>query len=213
MRRLVIAALAGIGLLGLGSLAFIGLAPTGGPTMSDAGPAPVEPVARTAPDGVAPPPRPTIPGSTASLVPPGWTPSITLGGTPPPPPPDSWEAIPPVARAARLGRAGAAIAQELNELNPRLASCFEQDAQQRHAQEGHTTIQDTSALEDGAGTVLILQVEVRAGEARIVDAPVSTYGGASDAVVACAQRILRGHSIPVADPKPGRYRILFPLAP
>jgi hypothetical protein len=68
--------------------------------------------------------------------------------------------------------------------------------------------QDHAPLQDVGSTILVLQIETLDDEARIVDAPVETMGGASDGLVACAQQVLRGHTVQVAGVKAGkRYRV------
>ena len=63
-------------------------------------------------------------------------------------------------------------------------------------------------------TLLVLNMEVQPGQIRIVDAPVESQGRASDGLVACAQRVLRGHLIrtPAAQ-KTERARMIFQLNP
>jgi len=122
------------------------------------------------------------------------------------------EAVAPVARPAALGAVGAALGRGLNELKDQLDVCFDEDVQARHGRESLTRTREDAPLEDHGTTILMLQVEVSPGEARIVDAPVETRGGASDGLIACAQRVLRGQVIPLqGSPSAERQRILFPL--
>jgi hypothetical protein len=130
----------------------------------------------------------------------------------PTPPEGSWEAVAPVARPAAAGPVGAAIGRELNELHDRLSTCFDEDVQARHGRSGVTSVRDYAPLEDQETTILMLQIETGYGEARIVDAPVETRGRASDGLIACAQRILRGYVIRTGEAKgQSRYRILYSL--
>jgi len=149
-----------------------------------------------------------------SLVrPPDPPPPPLIAGPPPPRPQEgSWEAVPPVARASEAGPVGAALGRELNELQPRLSNCFDEDVQARHGLEGVTRTSDYAPLEEQGATILMLQVETRPGEIRIVEAPVETRGGASDGLLACAQRVLRGHTLKTHEARAvGRYRILYSL--
>ena len=137
---------------------------------------------------------------------------VTLGPPAPAVREGTWEAVAPVARPASLGPVGAAIGRELNELHPRLSACFDEDTAARHGTQPVTAVQDAAPTPDMGTTVLMLQVESSGGTARIVDAPVETRGGASDGVIACAQRLLRGTTMEVPVEKAGtRHRILYTL--
>jgi hypothetical protein len=132
----------------------------------------------------------------------------------PTPPEDSWEAVPPTARAASMGPVGGAVGRGLNELKDLVGACFDEDVQARHGLTRFTQTLDHAPMPDNGTTVLMLQIETRAGGARIVDAPLETRGGASDGLVACAQRVLRGRTFEVPDATAGgRYRLLYPLLP
>lgn len=169
-------------------------------------PADVQPPSAFLPGGV---PLPTPPPPVDVRPPP---PLIVVTSEPrAEPPKGSWEAVPVVARPAALGPPGGAIGRGLIELQPRLAGCFDEDTAARFGPTPPTVAQDASMSETGA-TVLVLHVETGGGEARIVDAPVETQGGASDGVVTCAQNVLRGQrfALPQATPG-GKYRLLHPL--
>jgi hypothetical protein len=207
MRRFALIATAAIAVLtGLSLLALSSMLPAGAPTGA-AGPTPAAPPP-PGPDAPAPPPP-------ALLLPrPPDVPPPPLIAGPPPPRPEAgtWEAVPPVARAGELGPVGAALGRELNELQPRLAACFDEDVQARFGREPVTRTADYAPLEDQGTTILMLQVETRPGEIRIVDAPVETRGGASDGLLACAQRVLRGHAVASPEARAaGRHRVLFSL--
>ena len=210
MRKLVVAAVAGIVLLG--GIAVLVIVLATGSAGFTTGPLGIA----QAPSGAATSaPLPALPGSQALLRAPEPPPPPLIMGPPRPTPPEgSWEAVTPVARPAAAGPVGAAVGRELNELHDKISLCFDEDVQARHGQVGLTTVKDYAPLEDRGTTILMLEVEAGYGEARIVDAPVETRGGASDGLIGCAQRVLRGHVVQTAEAKgPGRYRILFPLLP
>jgi hypothetical protein len=210
MRKLFIAAAAGIlllGVLALGTiLLFAGRDATRAPT-------PGEPPAAATVPPTLPPVSASVPALALPERRPEPPPPPLIQGPPPPrPEAGSWEAVPPAARPSAAGPAGAAIGRALNELQPRLSACFDEDVQARHGRESLTRTREDAPLEDHGTTILMLQVEVSPGEARIVDAPVETRGGASDGLIACAQRVLRGQVIPLqGSPSAERQRILFPL--
>jgi hypothetical protein len=167
---------------------------------------------------VAPAPPPVLPppGALAPSGPPPPVPQGTVELGPPrvEPPPDSWEAVPPAARAAAMGDVGPALGRALNELQPRLSACFDEDTQARHGTTPITATQDQATLEDHGSTVLMLEVETQPGSASIVDAPVETRGRASDGLIACAQRVLRGQQVVAPGVEGGRrYRLLHTLLP
>ncbi len=135
------------------------------------------------------------------------------------PPPErpaagTWEAVPMASRAAGLGAMGATVMEDLAELQDRIGGCFDENVQARH---GRTPVSRSprSTTDWGEGpAMLVLQIETRPGEARIVDAPVVSQGDASDGLIACAQQILRGHVIPLpGHTTTGKARLVFPLVP
>jgi hypothetical protein len=213
MRKVVIAA---IGILLLGSMAILVIVmPPGGsrgPATADAPPA--------APSSAGPPqPAPAVALVPAmqpdgSIVPIAPDPPTTYGPPPPEPPPGSWEAVPVAARAAALGPVGVAVNGAINDLQPSLSACFDEVSQSQHGQVPFSRTADFKGQE-GAGTpILVLELETGAGRVRIVDAPVDTQGSASDGLVACAQRLLRGRVIEGPGVQPGqRARLLLPLIP
>jgi hypothetical protein len=131
----------------------------------------------------------------------------------PPPAKGSWDETPVVARPTSMGSLGLAVVRELEELQPGVASCFDEDVQARHGQQGHTTM-DYAPADDAGSTVLVLQLETQHEAVRIADAPVEARGGASDGLIACAQAALRGRKLAVPGARAGqRYRLRYTVAP
>jgi hypothetical protein len=175
--------------------------------------APRELLGADGPAAPAPPP-PTVPYAAGLGAPPSAAPVPPLKASPPPPrpPPGSWEAIAPVARPAVLGTVGGAIGRELNELQPRIARCFDEDVQARHGTQPVSAVPGGVRAAAQGATVLMLEVETGSGEARIVDAPVEARGTASDGLIACAQAVLRGAAVRAPGVQPGaRHRIRYAL--
>jgi hypothetical protein len=120
----------------------------------------------------------------------------------------SWEATPMVGRLASLGPLAAAIRSGLQDLEPRLSECFDRPDRAGPVR----TAADAAEGAVMGPTVLVLQLETRDGEVRVVDAPVATRGETDDGVVACAQRVLRGRTFPAPGARAGaRHRVLHPL--
>lgn len=184
--------------------------------VSTAGPRPLAP----------PPPAPVqAPLTGPGAAPPSSSPPAGLLGrgvpveverdqAPALPPRDSWEAVPVSSRPGALGPLGAAVGRELNDLHPDLAACFDEEAQARHGTRAVTEVGDAAPQDDVGLPVLLLQLEASGSRVRIVDAPVEARGGASDGLIACAQRVLRGKvfEVPVGR-QGGRHRLLLTLAP
>jgi hypothetical protein len=211
LRKAAIAAVA-ILIVGGAAMLAIAFAPTVG-----MGPRPeVSAAAPDAPTASHPIPAalPPLPGSQ-----PGWglspvepAPPPTYEPPPPKPPPESWEAAPIAARMSALGPIGAAVSGELADLQPRLSECFDETTQSRYGQIAFSRTQDFTPSGGAGTTILVLQLEMSAGQVRIVDAPVESQGGAPDGLVACAQEVLRGQVIRAPGAKPGqRARLMFPL--
>ena len=208
MKKIVIAA-GGIVVLGAGAVVYILSmdSDTSGPDLP--------PVTVSTP---APPPVIPI-GPLPGLGPDGKAvrleaPPVEFEPAPPPPDPDTWEAIPAAARPNRMGPIGPVIANELNEIQPRFAACFDEETQSRFGQTPVSRPVATRGADDAGTTLLVLNIEVTPGQILIADAPVEQQGPASDGTVACAQRILRGHVIrtPVAvDSR--RVRMAYQLHP
>ena len=208
MRKPVIAAVAIVAALAL-AVVVIAIA-TSGPSSAPGASAPIsvpglEGVSGSAPGSLGP----SVPGLTATPKPP---PPIEVMGPPRPVPPEgSWEAVPPVARPAALGKVGAALGRALLELKPRLDACFDEDTQARFGPRPHTVVKDYAPIESRS-TILMLQIEEAGGQARIVDAPVESQGLASDGLIACAQQVLRGRTVDVPEARAGvRHRLLYAL--
>lgn len=205
-KRLLIgvSAILGFGALALavvwGATAGRGGARAPAADLAPAPPAPVQP--GPAPGQLVLPPRAEVP-----------PPPLVQGPPPPKPPEGSWEAVPQAARASALGPVvGGAVGRGLNGLQPLLSACFDEVTQARHGQTPYTTTQDAQPLEDYGTTILVLELETGQGVVRIADAPVETRGGASDGLIACAQRVLRGRSFEAPGALPGnRHRLLFTL--
>jgi hypothetical protein len=198
----------GIVLLGAVALAVV-LRATGDGPLWDPGPPP-------APEAPPPPvPFPKLadlPVGPPEVGPP--SPPNVYELPPAPPPEGSWEAIPAAARASTLGPVGAAVGRGLNELKDLVSACFDEDAQARHGLGAVSLTRESQPLLDTGTTVLVLNIETVRGGARIVDAPLETRGGASDGLVSCAQRALRGKMLDAPDAKAGeRLRLLYPLLP
>jgi hypothetical protein len=213
MKRLIIAGAAGITLFLVASIYLVDRI-TGLP------PVVVDPARAGA---VAP--RPFVPGGDdPGAAPPGADLPAGLAGvglqeapvvvdpSPPPPPKGSWEAVPMSARAGSMGPAGRALGQELNDLHPSLSACFDEDSQARHGSSTVTVAGDADMQASAGNPVLVLELETLSQAIRIVDAPVEARGGASDGLLACAQRKLRGLVIEAPGTLPGqRHRLQYAL--
>src|SRR6185369_8248925 len=130
--------------------------------------------APVAPAAAPPAPAPVQPVALAAIPQPAAPPPPVVTGPPRrEPPKGSWEAVPPVPRLSALGGGvGVAVSQALNELRPRLSACFDEVAQARHGQDVVSGVRDDAPMDDNGVTVLMLELETRQGEVRIVDAPV-----------------------------------------
>ncbi len=217
MRRLVVVALAGIAVLGVGSVALIAALGGGGGRTGTVADAPSPPPAS---EPIAPLPAATGQDLAARHdvlarpAPPPQRPT-PVAEPPPPPPPGSWESVDPVARPSELGAIGPAFMMGLRNAAA-LERCFDPNVESRHASTGAlpTIARDGTSDETGGPPVLMLQLETLAGAVRIVDAPVETRGRAGDGVHLCAQAALRGLEIPVAQARAGeRHRMRYALVP
>ncbi len=163
-----------------------------------------------APEVAVPPPAPS-PALPVTLAPQVPGPPPVMGPPPAEAPKGSWEAVPVVARASALGPLAGPVGRGLLELQPQLAACFDEDTAARFGTQPRTIAKDASNSDRGT-PALVLQIETAGGEARIVDAPLDTQGGASDGVIACAQTVLRGRRFPAPGAPPGaKYRVMQPL--
>jgi hypothetical protein len=172
MRRLVLVAVAGILALGAAAVVVIHLATSGSST------GPGGPPAETADAGAAQGPPGAVPPLPGSL--PGAWPQLT-------PEQQAWAQVP--ALPAPLAQVVTAVAQPL-------AQCFDEEVQARFGPIPHTSLPD--AVGPGPRpAMLMLQMEATDGALRVVDAPVAVLGNAGDGLVACAQQVLRGRTVPL----------------
>jgi hypothetical protein len=198
-------------LLGAAAIAFILSTGSGGSRLDAPAPERAQPPA--APPVAAPlPPLPSTPDAPVARAEPG--PRVEPGLPPLPPELDRWEAVPVATRTERMGLIGPILASEVSALQPRLAACLDEDRQVRPAQAPPSqSAPEPGSPDEPAPTLLVLNLELEAGRIRIEDATVELQGRASDAAVACAQQILRGHVIPApVVTAPGRARMALPLA-
>ncbi len=213
MRRLLVVGLSGIAVLAIAGVAFVAFMTTEGARRD----------ARPVPQAAAPEPAPLVPPPATPPPATGVSP-VSLAPAPIPtlpaseaPPPESWEAVPPAAVPASLGPVGGAVARGIADVRERLATCWDEYEAARHGTERFTVTRDGGrggAGGAGGQAVLMLQLETADGSVRIVDAPVDVRGGASDGVLACAQRVLRGRSLPAPGVRAGeRYRLRWGLQP
>lgn len=183
---------------------------TSGPTPGRDAPRPAQ-----APEPVAAPAIPAPPQATLNPFarPDAPAPETIPGPARLVPPAGTWEAIPVVARASALGPVGGAVGRGLIALQPQLAACFDPAAEVRFARQDFTSVRDAEPMEDQGATILVLQLDVAPGKVTVVDAPLETRGEASDAVIVCAQRLLRGRTFELPGMQAsGRYRMLHPLS-
>lgn len=169
----------------------------------------------TAPDPAVPgnaPPSTDLPGGLAGVG--AGKPVVEVDAPPPKPAAGSWEAVPIASRAAALGKGGAALGRELNDLQPELGGCFDEDVQARHGTSTVSAVRDASPQADVGATVLVLELESLHHAMRIVDAPVETRGAASDGLLACIQSKLRGRVIQAPGARAGeRHRLMYTPTP
>jgi hypothetical protein len=189
---------------------------------ADAGAARAPPVAEAPPQEA---PRPPPPPAPAAMRPPQASvdpksvgpqaPAVLYAEPPPAPPPGSWEAV-RIRNPRKLGHLGASVGRELNALQPRLSACFDEARARGGLVAGADNYTETQYGDrnDGGGvaTLLILQIETLQDRLRIVEAPVEAQGIASYGTIACAQRVLRGHTFPAPGARPGeRMRVQYSL--
>jgi len=175
------------------------------------------PGAALPPAAVDPPPPPAVPPPAApdlSRFQGGKAPPAPMvyAPAPPPPLPDSWEAV-PLSRDRNLGPVGVALRSGLEPLAPQLQGCL---AAAPGASPGGASVSSAAGdeeLGDGGGApAVVLHLETLSGQVRIVDAPVLSWAGVSEAAMGCVQAALRGRSFPAPAAQPGRkLRVVFPL--
>jgi hypothetical protein len=119
----------------------------------------------------------------------------------------SWESIPPATL-----RSWPTLAAALEQARPRLAPCYDEEAQARHGQRPYSAI---GAPQPGTGSaVLVIELEaVSGGRVRIVDAPVESRGATEDGLLSCLQEGLRGLELQGPATPGGRYRVRYALRP
>lgn len=207
MRPLVLGAVA-IALFGLAAFAAIFFLTGDGPSVPRAAPGPVA----AAPEPAPPAPLPTGGAAGPFYQPPPPNPAVEVPVPRYQPPKGSWEAITPAARASALGPVGADVGRELIALQDQLSTCFDAEVAAQSGRIVPTRTADPTSQQDLSETVLVLQLETGSGTVRIVDAPIESHGGAEDATIACAQRILRGRTIDSPSARPGgRHRLMLQL--
>jgi len=212
MRKIAIAAVAVLLLAGGAIAAIVYL--TGGPP-GGLGPEQLAAIADPGGQGspqqapAAPPPDLSRYSSKVGTLPP----PMQYQPTPPSPPPGSWEAARPTL-PSRMGPLGAALHAGLQDLEPRLSACFDEVAQSRQGQAvapgsmPDAEADPEAAPPSGVTPALLLHVETLDGRIRIADAVVENRGGASDGLIACTQRVLRGQTFPAPTAKGGqRFRV------
>jgi hypothetical protein len=214
----LVAGLAGIAVFTAAALAAVWFLTSRDAKVPESAPAAAEappPAPAPAPAATGIPPSAFLGPQTPPLPPPPAPPNV-YGAPRYEPPRGSWEAVPVVARPSALGPLGGAIGRGLNELQPKLAACFDEDTQARFGREGYTRARDAETMDEQGTTVLVLQIETGRDEAHVVDAPVETRGRASDGLIACAQRVLRGQQFSAPGVKVAagqRFRMLHSLTP
>jgi hypothetical protein len=208
----VIAAGAGIALLGGASVSLIALDARGGAVVA-ASPAPslLSRPSLAQPDaaGAAAQLVPSAPAPSASAVP-------TTAATRPPPAkrPPSPEQIQrssaPALTRLMPSRARAMVSLAIQEQAPKLASCFKRRAPRAHTRP--STVSRRSMIGADTPGVLRLELEPQQGELWILDATVEQGGTATDAQLACARRALRGLALEMPGTTPGpRVAMTYPL--
>jgi hypothetical protein len=174
-----------------------------------------------------PEPSAKSPDPDPASIPPAEAPGLTTALALPPPPPAPPPGPPPISAsfrapdpavpqaprpaAAPARRPGVTVSRITEIARPKLAPCFDPDAQARYGRQGFTAVG-----KPGRGqAVLTLQLEAGSGgRARVVDAPVLVRGDAEDGLLACAQQALRGIELPAAGVQPGaRLEVRYPLQP
>lgn len=108
-----------------------------------------------------------------------------------------------------LGPVGPQLLSGLNAVRPRLAACVDQE---RRSRAQPTPAQGRRPAPAIGRPVLMLEIETSPGTVRILDAPVADRRGASDALVECAQGVLRGLTVDApASRQASRHRIAYSM--
>jgi hypothetical protein len=179
-RRLVIVAFIGILALGATATAVIlwATSGTGVEAARTSGPPTPDAVATGAPGvqadgGASPlPPEMSFRVPSSALLPPEQR---------------AWEQIRPLTKP---------IAPLVRALASPVAPCFDEETKARFGPRPHSSLSDATGADPGTAT-LMLQMEAVEGGLRIIDAPVASLGASSDGLVACAQQVLRGRTVPL----------------
>lgn len=196
----------------------------------DAGPrpAPLAPVA-VAPDP-PPPDRDRFAGGPLPPLPTGGPPAFTGPPVPvaaperpreryvlqdprkdPQGPVRDWPDLPVLDSTRSLGQVGAQLKAGLARAEPRLADCFAAGKQGGGAAPRMAPASDP-VEQDPSGPRWALELETRDGSVIVVDAPVATAFGASNAALACVQDRLRGMQLEAPAAKAGhRFRLRYQL--
>jgi hypothetical protein len=179
-RRLVIVAFVGILALGATATAVILWA------TSEAGVEVVRTSAPPTPDAVAT----GVPRFQADGGAPPLPPELSLrvpSSALLPPEQRAWEQIRPLTKP---------IAPLVRALASPVAPCFDEETKARFGPRPHSSLSDATGADPGTAT-LMLQMEAVDGGLRIIDAPVASLGASTDGLVACAQQVLRGRTVPL----------------
>jgi hypothetical protein len=134
---------------------------------------------------------------------------------PPAPDPATWAQV-PVVSPFGAGTPAPAVTRELGRLRPDLSACYQRDTQARYARLGaaYTRAPGTPPATPASGpAVLLLEVESDGEMMQVLDGPVESRGGASDATLSCAQAVLRGARVAVPSQGQARFRMRFQLKP
>lgn len=199
--RAFLIALAAIVLLTIGGIGLVYVFTEDGtaPTVAAAPAAPPVPPAPEPPPELSLPPLPAPP--TVSINGPAGLPSAP--GVSPArakPKEGTWGAVPAVSRASKLGPTGAAVGRGLAQLGPMVSSCFS----------GAVATMDEST----DVPTLMLHLETGTDQVTVVDAVPATPGGATDELMACAIRTVKGRTFAAPGARPGqRHRLSFPITP
>ncbi|HET8541874.1 MAG TPA: hypothetical protein VFL83_18495 [Anaeromyxobacter sp.] len=192
MRRLVLGGTAALALLLGASVAVVLFATRPPPPATVSGPPADVPIAAAAPvaDAPAPPARPA--GSPLHAMFGARRARAAAAASSPA------SALPAATRVVRTIVRKRLLA---GGVQARLAHCV-----------GATGAPDDAAAR-GDPALLVLELEARSRVARVVDAHVESWGGASQASVDCAREVLRGETFTVPAVEQGRTRMPFLLNP
>jgi hypothetical protein len=122
---------------------------------------------------------------------------------------EGWNDVPLAPRLAALGPLARPVYEGLAQARTAMGPCFAADARDEAA---HPRAPNE---EDGWGAAIVtLQLEARAGEVVVVNAPLQAIGTSSPSLVECCENVLRGFRMPAPAAVPGRrYRLQHQLTP